>query len=158
MVDLEQRLAEVKILVDDGKYFTINRARQFGKTTILQALGEYLNSDYFVVSMDFQIQVSNAKFKSENRFSLAFARAFVNSFKANPDSRKPENEAVIKEFVDSYQSDAEEYELVELFQSLSMLCSEMTKQVVLMIDEVDSATNNQVFLDFLAQLRGYYLN
>ena len=82
MVDLEQRLAEVKILVDDGKYFTINRARQFGKTTILQALGEYLNSDYFVVSMDFQMQVSNAKFKSENLFSLAFARAFVNSFKA----------------------------------------------------------------------------
>ena len=27
-----------------------------------------------------------------------------------------------------------------------------------MIDEVDSATNNQVFLDFLAQLRGYYIN
>lgn len=26
-----------------------------------------------------------------------------------------------------------------------------------MIDEVDSATNNQVFLDFLSQLRGYYL-
>ena len=26
-----------------------------------------------------------------------------------------------------------------------------------MIDEVDSASNNQVFLDFLAQLRGYYL-
>lgn len=27
-----------------------------------------------------------------------------------------------------------------------------------MIDEVDSASNNQVFIDFLAQLRGYYLN
>lgn len=27
-----------------------------------------------------------------------------------------------------------------------------------MIDEVDSASNNQVFLDFLAQLRGYYIN
>ena len=27
-----------------------------------------------------------------------------------------------------------------------------------MIDEVDSATNNQVFLDFLAQLSGYYMN
>ena len=26
-----------------------------------------------------------------------------------------------------------------------------------MIDEVDSASNNQVFIDFLAQLRGYYL-
>jgi hypothetical protein len=27
-----------------------------------------------------------------------------------------------------------------------------------MIDEVDSASNNQVFIDFLAQLRGYYLD
>ena len=27
-----------------------------------------------------------------------------------------------------------------------------------MIDEADSAANNQVFLEFLAQLRGYYLN
>lgn len=62
MVNLDHRLAEVKILVDDGKYFTINRARQFGKTTTLQALGDYLNNDYFVVSMDFQMQMSNAKF------------------------------------------------------------------------------------------------
>ena len=29
--------------------------------------------------------------------------------------------------------------------------------MVLMIDEVDSATNNQVFLDFLMQLRAYYI-
>lgn len=27
-----------------------------------------------------------------------------------------------------------------------------------MIDEVDQASNNQVFLGFLAQLRGYYIN
>ena len=63
MVDLEQRLAQVKELVDAGKYFTINRARQFGKTTTLQALYDYLNDDYFVVSMDFQMQMSDAKFK-----------------------------------------------------------------------------------------------
>ena len=158
MVGLDKRLAAIKDLVDDGKYFPINRARQFGKTTTLQALSEYLNHDYFVVSMDFQMQMSNAKYKTENRFSLAFAKAFVNSFKTNPNSRSPENEAAINFFSDSYQSAPEEYELVELFQSLSTLCSEMSFKVVLIIDEVDSATNNQVFLDFLAQLRGYYLN
>ena len=38
MVGLQQRLAEVKALVDEGKYFTINRARQYGKTTTLHAL------------------------------------------------------------------------------------------------------------------------
>ena len=32
------------------------------------------------------------------------------------------------------------------------------KPIVLMIDEVDSASNNQVFLDFLGQLRAQYIN
>ena len=40
MVDLTQRLFEVRKLVDNGKYFTINRARQFGKTTTLYAQAE----------------------------------------------------------------------------------------------------------------------
>lgn len=35
---------------------------------------------------------------------------------------------------------------------------ESVRPVVLMIDEVDSAANNQVFLDFLSLLRRYYLN
>lgn len=48
--------------------------------------------------------------------------------------------------------------LRELFQRLSEVCAAADKAVVLMVDEVDSASNNQVFLDFLAQLRMYYLN
>lgn len=158
MVSLEECLAQVRILVDDGKYFTINRARQFGKTTTLNALSEYLNRDYFVVSMDFQMQMSNAKFKSENRFSLAFAKAFVSSFRANPKSKSPNYDTAIKSFIRSFSDEPDSYELVELFQALSSLCGEVPDDIVLMIDEVDSATNNQVFLDFLAQLRGYYIH
>ena len=45
-----------------------------------------------------------------------------------------------------------------LFEGLSEMCETAEKPVVLIIDEVDSASNNQVFIDFLAQLRGYYLN
>lgn len=33
MVDISDRVAEIKKMVDTGKYFTINRARQYGKTT-----------------------------------------------------------------------------------------------------------------------------
>ena len=42
MVDLSSRLAAIKKMVDDGAYFTINKARQYGKTTMLQALAHYL--------------------------------------------------------------------------------------------------------------------
>ena len=60
-----------------GQYFTINRARQYGKTTTIRALGRYLEKDYLVVSLDFQKEMSAAKFSDENTFSLAFAKAFL---------------------------------------------------------------------------------
>lgn len=45
-----------------------------------------------------------------------------------------------------------------LFERISRMCETAKRPIVLMIDEVDSASNNQVFIDFLAQLRGYYLD
>lgn len=158
MVDLTQRLSDVRKLVDEGKYFTINRARQFGKTTMLHALAEYLSQDYLVISMDFQMQMSDAKFRNENSFSVAFSRAFENSFRITEYGRKQEYRDIFKEFSKERQEAGEHFELVELFQALSNLCACIPQKIVLMIDEVDSATNNQVFLDFLAQLRGYYIN
>lgn len=50
------------------------------------------------------------------------------------------------------------FELYELFEYLSNICKNSEKPIVLIIDEVDNATNNKVFLDFLAKLRRYYLN
>ena len=70
MVDISDRLVKMKAMIDSGNYFTINRARQYGKTTTLHALADYLKEDYFVISMDFQMQMSNAKFRNENVFSL----------------------------------------------------------------------------------------
>ena len=54
MVDLSNRIAQIGRLVDQGKYFTINRARQYGKTTTLTALEHYLTSSCDVISLDFQ--------------------------------------------------------------------------------------------------------
>ena len=44
MVNMESRLNEIKKLVDEKKYFTINRARQYGKTTLLNLMVDYLSS------------------------------------------------------------------------------------------------------------------
>ena len=42
MVKLDDRLARIKkLLVDRKKYFVINRGRQYGKTTTLQALERF---------------------------------------------------------------------------------------------------------------------
>ena len=53
MVDISKRVAQIKSLVDDGKYFTINRARQYGKTTTLNELRKELVKQYDVVFLDF---------------------------------------------------------------------------------------------------------
>ena len=71
MIDLSERLSEIKKMVDAGEYFTINRARQYGKTTLLAALADYLKSDYKVISLDFQT-ISYGDFESEEKFVAAF--------------------------------------------------------------------------------------
>ena len=55
MVRLDDRLKKIKEdYVDYGKYFVINRGRQYGKTTTLRALRDYLKDEYIVASLDFQ--------------------------------------------------------------------------------------------------------
>ena len=148
MVNLDSRLAQIKKMVDKGQYFSINKGRQYGKTTILKALREYLKNDYVVISMDFQF-VSTSEFATENRFVKAFARLLWSRY-----HREMPNE--IEEQIKQMKLSLN-YVEADLFVTLSEWCEMSSKPIVLMIDEVDSASNNQVFLDFLAQLRGYYL-
>lgn len=137
----------------------VNRARQYGKTTMLRALRDYLRNEYVVVGLDFQIQMSNAKFRDENTFSIAFAKAFVREIRQSVGTNLcAQMKIAVDKLADAAQKNKVELELVELFLLLSEICAASDKPVVLTIDEVDSASNNQVFLDFLAQLRGYYID
>ena len=51
MVDVTDRVESISKMIDDGNYFTINRARQFGKTTTIAALQHKLAADYEVISI-----------------------------------------------------------------------------------------------------------
>lgn len=138
--------------VDDGKYFTINRARQYGKTTTLAVLKKYLCSEYFVLSLDFQ-GVGQAGFSTEEKFVQEFSRLIWNRRKidfAIPD-------AILDTIKIWKDSEEPRVRLGELFDMLTTWCEQSERGIVLIIDEVDSAANNQVFLDFLAQLRDKYI-
>lgn len=156
MVDLNSRLEEIKKLVDHGDYFVINRARQYGKTTILRMLQKYLQRDYVVISMSFQ-KMSSAKFQNEYTFSRAFANEFIR--KAQPEIERGRlNPAAVQNLTIRQAKEEPFFDLTDLFEVLSEICGTSEKNLTLMIDEVDQASNNQVFLDFLGQLREYYLN
>ena len=151
MVRLDDRLEKIKRLyVKRGKYFVINRGRQYGKTTTLRALKEYLKDEYLVVSLDFQ-GISTEEYRDEYTFTRAFMRMFAERFKRQETTAGDK----FKEFLDGQE---QRKTLSELFTCLSGICAACSRPIVLMIDEVDSASNNQVFIDFLAQLRGYYLD
>lgn len=155
MVDIQERLEQIKVLVDDGEYFVINRARQYGKTTTLVALRKFLADDYIVVSLDFQRQMSSKKFEDETAFSLAFTEAFVK--KINPNELNEMTWKKVQELKVLCDKVPVKLDLVILFDKLNEICDTAPKPIVLIIDEVDSASNHQVFLEFLGQLRGGYL-
>lgn len=149
MINLSARLYEVKQMIDNGQYFSINRARQYGKTTLIHGLVDFLRNDYEVLSLDFQT-LSFEDFKSESYFAAAFSRELLEASDHIPDSVRKNLERFSEEPDPAIT-------LSILFKTLIQWCEFSERKIVLIIDEVDSATNNQVFLDFLSQLRAYYL-
>ena len=153
MVDISERVKEIKKLVDDGKYFAINRARQYGKTTTLSALTAVLVDSYVVISTSFE-GIGDAGFEDEAAFVKEFCRLLRREFRR--EQRIPQN--IIDEVDHLFRNADQNSKLGDLFDVFLDWCDETPSPVILMIDEVDSATNNQVFLDFLAQLRDNYIN
>ncbi len=156
MVGLEDRLDKIKRLyIEKGKYFVINRGRQYGKTTTLMGLAEYLKDDYTVLSMDFQA-LSSDNFVDESMFVISFIE-YVEEIFVRKEGLK--NDICTQSFHNLVSlKNQDRIGLDKLFRCLSQMCETAKKPVVLMIDEVDSASNNRVFIDFLAQLRRYYLD
>ena len=153
MVDLSSRLAQIKDMVDAGQYFVINRARQYGKTTTLFALSNFLKDSYIVLNLDFQ-NMSQAAFATEGDFVQSLARIIMNT-KDFEDMPIPPQ--IYDAFKNIENEDVTTVKMERIFRVFSKWCQDSSAPVILIIDEVDTATNNQVFLDFLAQLRSFYL-
>ena len=153
MVKLDDRLKSIKEeYIDYGSYFAINRGRQYGKTTTLRALEEYLKEEYTVLSLDFQ-EIATKKFEDEAAFSTAFAERLRRQIQFSSFKDKE----LLLDILSGFKGDTPNTGLDELFDCLNTMCLNSPRPILLMIDEVDSSSNNQVFLDFLAQLRACYL-
>ena len=78
MVDISEEVIAIAKLVDEKKYFTINRARQYGKTTTLTALDRYLSDRYDVIALDFQ-DMTDAVFIDEDSFTRGLAQVLCDT-------------------------------------------------------------------------------
>jgi hypothetical protein len=148
MADVSNKIARTMRMIENGDYFIINRPRQYGKTTMLYAIDSMLRSsgEYIVFNISFE-GIGDAIFEDEKLFSSGFMRLLSTyAVTFNP------------ELVPFLQQKSK---LIERFENLSTDLTELMhlsdKKVILLIDEVDKSSNNQLFISFLAMLRNKYL-
>jgi Predicted AAA-ATPase len=148
MADVSEKIVQVKKLIDTGKYFIINRPRQYGKTTTFNTLSEILknSNDYLVITISFE-GIGDAVFLEEKKLSKIFIKLLHDMSKYYA----PELTNWLKEAIERTD------DLNTLSDTITELCEQTDKKVVLMIDEVDKSSNNQLFISFLAMLRNKYL-
>lgn len=69
-----------------------------------------------------------------------------------------QNQGISPEILDEWESPlSERFPMRSLGMKITTLCKNCPKGIVLMIDEVDKSSDNQIFLSFLGLLREKYL-
>jgi len=144
MVDITDKLEQIKVMIDAKEYFTINRGRQYGKTTTLFALEGFLSNEYTVISISFE-GMGDESFTSEEKFCQTFLDKISEALRFSDAS---------EDYRESWKN-SEVNDFVALGKHITNMC--VNKKLVLMIDEVDKASNHRIFLNFLSKLREKYL-
>ncbi|KIS24013.1 MAG: AAA family ATPase [Clostridium botulinum] len=149
MVDISNKLDSILKLVNNEEYFIINRPRQYGKTTTLYLLEKRLNrmEEYLPIKISFEA-IDTEGYSEVKKFLSSIMMQIVNYFRFSTNKemykfiKNHENKITTMNEFNSFITD-----LIEFAE----------KKVVLIIDEVDKSSNNQLFLDFLGMLRSKYL-
>ncbi len=148
MVDISSRLdVIVSDYIEEGKYFTINCARQYGKTTTLYLLEQRLKQQYTVIQLSFEA--------ADDLFVSLYALAAGLQRKISRILKMQQVSPVLLEKWDAILS--EQFPLDDLNERITELCSNSDKKIILIVDEVDKSSDNQIFLSFLGLLRNKYL-
>ena len=147
MVDISDKLEKIKVLIENEEYFVINRPRQYGKTTILTALENSLKEKYLVISISFE-GIGDIVFSSEEKF----VAELINLINDTLDCVDENLSEIFRKL------SLEVSTLPNLSRMISKFLKKLDKEVILIIDEVDKSSDNQIFLNFLGMLRNKYLD
>ncbi len=149
IADVSGKLEEIIRMTENGDYFIIDRPRQYGKTTIMYLLAQRLreNKDYLVIDMSFE-GIDSPTYLDHGRF----IQTFLNLLQQELEFSRHRALASMIEKAPPIN------DFTQLNKFLRELIIQSGRKVVLMIDEVDKSTNNQLFLDFLGMLRTKYLD
>jgi AAA-like domain/PD-(D/E)XK nuclease superfamily len=149
MADVSGKYAAVMDMIQKGRYFIINRPRQYGKTTMIDQLERKLtqSGDYIVIDLSFE-GVGDNPFSTE----AIFIQKFLDWLARDLKSKAP----LLSEWMTEQK--ALTHDLDGLADAIANFVKKAQKKTVLFIDEVDKSSNNQLFLSFLGMLRDKYLD
>ncbi len=133
--------------IEQGEYFTINRARQFGKTTTLELLYHRLKEKYIVIDISFE--AADEYFQSLGTLARGLSMDIADRLEAQGAA-----DDLCRMWTTSV---SDEFPLRDFGKKITALCSRSDREVILTIDEVDKNADNQIFLSFLGLLREKYL-
>jgi Predicted AAA-ATPase/PD-(D/E)XK nuclease superfamily len=148
MADVSHKMGKTLQLVEFGEYFIINRPRQYGKTTTLFALGDALRKKDDFIALNMSFEGMSEQFFENDKY---FARGFMQMLADYASVYAPDLEDWMLEQIPTMT------DLTLLDKAITKLMNRTTKKVVILIDEVDQSSNNEVFIKFLALLRNKYL-
>ena len=154
MVNIDSRIEEIERAVAKGEYITINRGRQYGKTTTLYHLAEKLQENYVVFSISFE-SMGEAEFKDIESLSFAFADAFKSAI----DYEETQVNDLVANVITETVVNADNYKIKPklLADLIVKINKNSSKPIIVIIDEVDNASNYESFIELLRMLRSKYL-
>jgi hypothetical protein len=149
VADTSAKFARIMEMIEMGDYFTINRPRQYGKTTMLFTLANALKQtgEYVVFRTSFE-GVGDDAFLKEQSFCALFLDLLLSEAETWGHA---ELATLLSEAIPDTIS------LRQLSKKITELAIKADKKLVLLIDEVDKSSNNQLFVSFLGMLRDKYL-
>jgi hypothetical protein len=148
VADTSAKFARIMEMIEMGDYFTINRPRQYGKTTTLFGLANAMKQtgEYVVFRISFE-GVGDTVFENESTLAQMFFRRLA-QYMQNHDKNLAAYVQATSLHLDGMGT---------LSQAITDLVIYSEKKVVVFIDEVDKSSNNQLFISFLGMLRDKYL-
>ena len=155
MVDITDRLEIIRKMVAKGDYFCINRGRQYGKTTTLRNLKRYLeDKGYSVFYISFET-FDEFYFETDEKLGSAFLNSLCWCLQQGLVFNTTHDAVFdLLYFRDRHEQSCP---LRLLSQQLQLYTSTNAHPVVLLIDEVDQASNFHSFIKLLGMLRDMYI-
>lgn len=150
VADTSHKLKQVLQLIENKEYFTINRPHQYGKTSMLRLLGQTLTKEkgWLVLSISFE-GTSSSIFEDKRLFCKGFLRLLSKQLIEHGEQELAKQ---VKNNLPHIEN------LLDLSDVITELVTATPLKIVLLIDEVDSSSNQKIFLEFLGLLRHKFLN